>query len=89
MVWNLITIEINQELQQQLNQNGTVRIPVQIKPPHPSDRQFDGKIVVWAVMDGANYEDVGEGNLFLNVKMPGKRKEIMIDVDGRITPLSE
>ncbi|MBF0279051.1 MAG: FecR domain-containing protein [SAR324 cluster bacterium] len=72
-----------------LNQSGSVRVPVQIRRPHPSDRKFDGKIVIWAVMDGANYDEVGEGHIFLNVKMPGKRKEIMIDADGRIIDPSE
>ncbi len=72
-----------------LNQNGAARVPVEIERPHPSGREFDGKILIWAVMDGANYDDVGAGNMVLNVKIPGKRKEIMIDADGHITTLSE
>lgn len=70
-----------------LDHNGFARIPVKIQPPYAGDHQFDGKIIIWAVMDGANYNNVGEGSVLINMKMPSKRRHIQVDADsGRIVP---
>lgn len=74
--------------QVRLNRKGFVRFPVRIKSPAPDDNKFDGKIVIWAVMDGSQFDNVGAGNVLLTVKMPHKRTQIQIDANsGSISPI--
>lgn len=71
-----------------LNSKGFARFPVTIEPPHMDDNDFNGKIVIWAIMDGASYDNIGAGNLFMSVKVPNKRRQIRINADtGSIIPV--
>ena len=70
-----------------LNHNGFARIPIQVKPPYLGDNQFNGQIVIRAVMDGVRYENVGEGNVLINMQLPRRRIEIQVNADsGNILP---
>lgn len=70
-----------------LDSEGFIRIPVKIGPPRTKDKEFDGKVIIWAVMDEADMDDVGAGNLTLKVKTPGKRRHFQLDADsGDIIP---
>lgn len=70
-----------------LDNSGFARIPILIRKPHSSDREFDGKVVIWAVMDELHLDDVGEGNLQIQLSNPTNRR-MQIDVNsGQVSPL--
>ncbi len=64
-----------------LNRRGFVRIPVKINIPHADDNNFDGKVVIWAAMGSGSIDDVGAGNVFIQMKVPGKRRHIRVDAN--------
>ncbi len=71
-----------------LDSSGFTRIPVVIRSPNLDDDTFDGKVIIWAVMDDPTYDDVGDGSIMLTIKMPGKRKYMRVDADsGTIIPV--
>lgn len=68
-----------------LDANGFTRVPIDILPPATGDQDFDGKIIIRALMDGATFSDVGEGSILLKVEIPGKTRKYIIDAnDGNV-----
>lgn len=71
-----------------LNHNGFARIPIEVQPPYVGDTQFNGQIVIRAVMDGAQFEDVGEGSVLVNMQLPSRRIQVQVRADsGNILPV--
>lgn len=63
-----------------LNPSGFVRIPVIIRPPRLDQKDFDGNIEIFAMIDSANAMDVGDGMVLLTVVQKNEPRHIQIDV---------
>ena len=71
-----------------LDDQGFARIPININAPRANDNKFKGKIIIWAVMDGSGFDDIGEGTILLKVKGKQKKRRIRFDPNsGDIIPL--
>lgn len=63
----------------QLDAQGFARVPIRVAPPQKEDHQFDGKVLIWALIDDANSEYIGDGNVTLNITIPPVKKKLRIN----------
>jgi len=71
-----------------LNGDGFVRFPIYFEAPRKTDANFDGRIIIRAVMDGKAYTDVGEGSVILKVSDLKTTRKFRIDVEtGVLVPV--
>ncbi|MGK5092658.1 FecR family protein [Deltaproteobacteria bacterium TL4] len=65
-----------------LDADGFTRVPIEIDPPRKDDDEFDGSILIWAVMDDTQSDDVGEGTLLIKTKSQQAKQNIRFDANS-------
>ncbi len=53
-----------------LNTEGNAKISIEVKPPHPNDRTFEGSVIFQTLMDKNSYDDVSDGSLKVKFRLP-------------------